>query len=74
MSTSESPLKQRTVWIYVDDIHEAYQALTTRGLAFDSPPHRIHRDDTGIFGPAGSEEWLAFFRDPDGHLFEISEV
>ncbi|MDJ0788422.1 MAG: hypothetical protein QNK05_16570 [Myxococcota bacterium] len=46
--------------------------LVSRGVAFDSEPHLIHRDTDGTFGPAGSEEWMAFFRDPDGNVLAIA--
>ena len=46
----------------VPDCRDAYQTLRERGAAFLAPPV-----DHGW-------EIRAFFRDPDGHLFEISEV
>ena len=46
----------------VADCRAAYAALKERGAAFLAPPV-----DRGY-------EVRAFFRDPDGHLFEISEV
>lgn len=46
----------------VPDCHEAYATLTARGAEFLTPPV-----DHGF-------EVRAFFRDPDGHLFEISAV
>lgn len=48
--------------IRVPDCRAAYDELTSRGAAFLTPPH-----DWGA-------EIRAFFRDPDGHLFEISEA
>src|SRR5437762_8571627 len=48
--------------IRVPDCHAAYQLLTKRGAAFLTPPY-----DWG-------KEIRCFFRDPDGHLFEISEA
>jgi catechol 2,3-dioxygenase-like lactoylglutathione lyase family enzyme len=45
----------------VDDCRAAYGDLLARGAAFLTPPV-----DHGF-------EVRAFFRDPDGHLFEISE-
>ncbi len=48
--------------IRVDDCQAAYEALSDRGAEFLTPPH-----DWGA-------EIRCFFRDPDGHLFEISEV
>ena len=46
----------------VPDCRAAYEALRGRGADFLTPPV----DHGG--------EIRAFFRDPDGHLFEISEV
>ena len=48
--------------IRVTDCQAAYETLVTRGAAFLTPPY-----DWGA-------EIRAFFRDPDGHLFEISEI
>ena len=47
----------------VPDCHDAYNTLTDRGAQFLTPPVKW---DHG--------EIRAFFRDPDGHLFEISEL
>ncbi len=30
------------------------------------------QDEAGLFGPPGEEEWMAFFRDPDGNLLAIT--
>ncbi len=46
----------------VADCVGLYDLLTSRGADFPAPPHV--RDG----------ETRAFFRDPDGHLFEISEL
>lgn len=48
--------------IRVPDCRAAYETLRGRGADFLTPPH-----DWGV-------EIRCFFRDPDGHLFEISEV
>ncbi|WP_421723911.1 VOC family protein [Bauldia sp.] len=48
--------------IRVPDCHAAYAVLRDRGAAFLTPPV-----DHGA-------EIRAFFRDPDGHLFEVSEA
>ncbi len=47
--------------IRVPDCRAAYEALRGRGAQFLTPPH-----DWGA-------EVRCFFRDPNGHLFEISE-
>lgn len=48
--------------IRVSDCEASYQLLKERGAHFLTPP--VHWDG----------EIRAFFRDPDGHLFEISQV
>jgi predicted enzyme related to lactoylglutathione lyase len=48
--------------IRVKDCQAAYETLKERGAEFLTPPVN--------FG----YELRAFFRDPDGHLFEISQV
>jgi catechol 2,3-dioxygenase-like lactoylglutathione lyase family enzyme len=50
------------VTIRVPDCRGAYEALKARGAEFLTPPV-----DNGY-------ETRAFFRDPDGHLWEISQV
>ena len=47
--------------IRVQDCQAAYALLAERGASFLTPPVTTGR------------ETRAFFRDPDGHLFEISE-
>ena len=46
----------------VDDCHATHALLAARGAQFLAPPH-----ERGV-------ETRAFFRDPDGHLFEISSL
>ena len=48
--------------IRVKDCQGAYEELLSRGAVFLTPPVNHGR------------EVRAFFRDPDGHLFEISEL
>ncbi len=48
------------LYFRVPDIHAAHEALSARGAAFVSAPHMIHRHEDG------TEEWMAFFNDPDG--------
>jgi len=46
----------------VEDCRGLYELLSDRGADFLAPPH------------ARDGETRAFFSDPDGHLFEISEL
>jgi catechol 2,3-dioxygenase-like lactoylglutathione lyase family enzyme len=52
----------RAMTIRVPDCHAAYETLKSRGVEFLTPPV-----DWGA-------EIRCFFRDPDGHLLEISEA
>jgi catechol 2,3-dioxygenase-like lactoylglutathione lyase family enzyme len=59
----EEPSKvSHAMTIRVKDCHLAYKTLKSRGAVFLTPPVRWEF------------EIRAFFRDPDGHLFEISQV
>lgn len=60
------------VYLRVGDIQAAYTNLRERGVRFDGEPHLIHRDADGTFGPPGREEWMAFFRDPDGNVLALA--
>ncbi|HYU85976.1 MAG TPA: VOC family protein [Kribbellaceae bacterium] len=62
---SQSTIEPSTLYFRVDDIQTAYDDLTARGVVFEGAPHLIHRHENGM------EEWMAFFRDPDGHLLAV---
>lgn len=53
------------LYFRVPDINTAYDALHARGVRFRGPPHMIFRHESG------TEEWMAFFDDPDGHPLAI---
>ena len=57
----------------VDDIDRRFADLRAAGVTFEGEPHLIHRDDDGLFGPAGNEEWMAFFRDSEQNLLGLAE-
>ena len=59
------------VYFRVPDIDASYKTLLARGVAFLAPPQRVHRDESGTFGPRGNEEWMAFFHDPDGNTLAL---
>jgi DNA-binding CsgD family transcriptional regulator/catechol 2,3-dioxygenase-like lactoylglutathione lyase family enzyme len=48
------------LYFRVADIAAAQRDLLAKGVGFISAPHMIHRHDDG------TEEWMAFFKDPDG--------
>jgi catechol 2,3-dioxygenase-like lactoylglutathione lyase family enzyme len=59
---SEPNLVSQAFTIRVPDCQAAYETLLARGAAFLTPPYEWGR------------ETRCFFRDPDGHLFEISQA
>lgn len=61
-----------TLYFKVDDIDAAYEGLKTKGVDFLEGPHLIFRDDQGMFGDAGEEEWMAFFNDPSGNTLALA--
>jgi methylmalonyl-CoA/ethylmalonyl-CoA epimerase len=71
-AAAESKLAAGVLYFRVVDIQGATLALRARGVAIDAEPHAIFRDSAGTFGAAGEEEWMAFFRDPDGNVLALA--
>jgi methylmalonyl-CoA/ethylmalonyl-CoA epimerase len=61
-----------SIYFRVEDIHAAHRELTERGVTFIAGPNMIFRDDNGIFGAAGEEEWMAFFSDPSDNILALA--
>ena len=56
------------LYFTVAAIQDAARALGERGVRFEQPPHLVAR-------LAAIDLWMAFFRDPDGHMLALmSEV
>ena len=53
------------LYFRVGDIHAAHRDLAGKGAEFISAPHMIHRHADG------TEEWMAFFNDPDGRTLAL---
>ena len=53
------------LYLRVDDIGAAYNELGARGVEFKGAPHLIFRHADGL------EEWMAFFKDPEGRLLAL---
>lgn len=62
------PTANSILYFRVGDIVAATAALRARGVAFIAAPHQIHRHADG------SEEWMAFFHDPDGATLALMAV
>jgi DNA-binding CsgD family transcriptional regulator/catechol 2,3-dioxygenase-like lactoylglutathione lyase family enzyme len=61
--------KESVLYLRVPDIAAAHASLEQRGAKFTHAPHMIHRHADG------TEEWMAFFEDPDGRpLALMSQV
>jgi methylmalonyl-CoA/ethylmalonyl-CoA epimerase len=61
-----------TVYFRVVDIESAYAELLDKGVKFIAEPQLIFRDDQGMFGSAGEEEWMAFFSDPSDNILALA--
>jgi len=66
LSQQEKPADgESTLYLRVGDIVLAHEELKARGVEFISAPHMIHRHADG------TEEWMAFFKDPEGRPLAI---
>jgi methylmalonyl-CoA/ethylmalonyl-CoA epimerase len=55
-------------YLGVDDVAATTERLRAAGVNIETEPHVIFVDDTGLFGPAGHAETMAFFRDSEDNL------
>jgi DNA-binding CsgD family transcriptional regulator/catechol 2,3-dioxygenase-like lactoylglutathione lyase family enzyme len=66
MLSSEAGAKPESIlYLRVADIAAAHARLAARGVKFTHAPHMIHRHTDG------TEEWMAFFEDPEGRPLAI---
>lgn len=65
LSEGEGASGDSILYFRVPDIHAAHATLSDRGAVFADAPHMIHRHEDG------TEEWMAFFNDPDGRPLAI---
>ena len=65
LSQEGGAAKESILYLRVADIAAAHQLLAARGVKFTHAPHMIHRHADG------TEEWMAFFEDPDGRPLAI---
>lgn len=63
--TQEAASGDSILYFRVEDIGQAHQQLRDRGVEFINAPHLIHRHSNGM------EEWMAFFKDPEGRPLAI---
>jgi len=68
----EKTAPKATVYFRVADIQASHDELKAKGVKFIADPHMIFRDDDGLFGSAGEEEWMAFFSDPSDNILALA--
>lgn len=56
---------ESVIYLRVSNIEGTYEALQAKGVKFINAPHMIHRHDDG------TEEWMAFFEDPEGRPLAV---
>jgi len=58
-------------WFKVPSLAER---LRSQGVVVESEPHVIFRHEDDTLGPAGTDEWHAFVRDPEGNLVGLVQL
>jgi DNA-binding CsgD family transcriptional regulator/predicted enzyme related to lactoylglutathione lyase len=56
---------ESVLYFKVADILQTHKNLLQKGVEFIAAPHRIHQHSDG------TEEWMAFFKDPDGRTLAL---
>jgi methylmalonyl-CoA/ethylmalonyl-CoA epimerase len=56
------------LYLHVDDVTLAIERLRNEGVEIVTEPHLIFSHDDDRLGPAGTDEWQAFFHDSEGNL------
>jgi len=62
---AQTPKEESILYLRVADIEQGHNELKARGVEFTSAPHMVHRHADG------TEEWMAFFTDPEGRPLAI---
>ncbi|MCB1643393.1 MAG: hypothetical protein KDI37_16815, partial [Xanthomonadales bacterium] len=68
LSQGEQTMPESILYLRVGDIHAACELLQARGVTLLNAPHLIHSHADG------SEEWMAFFNDPDQRPLALQSV
>jgi DNA-binding CsgD family transcriptional regulator/catechol 2,3-dioxygenase-like lactoylglutathione lyase family enzyme len=61
----EGSSAESILYLLVEDIVAAHDDMRSRGVEFINVPHMIHKHVDG------TEEWMAFFKDPEGRPLAI---
>lgn len=62
------PVQNSLLYFRTPDLHALVKRLTEAGAPLVAAPHRIH------VHPDGSEEWMAFLKDPDSTVFGLMAI
>ncbi len=65
LTEQEELTHESILYLRVVDISSACEQLQSRGVTFISAPHMIHKHADG------TEEWMAFFEDPEGRTLAL---
>jgi methylmalonyl-CoA/ethylmalonyl-CoA epimerase len=68
LSAEGEPGPESILYLRVNDIEAAHAGLAERGVEFLGAPHMIHRHADG------AEEWMAFFKDPEGRPLALMSL
>jgi DNA-binding CsgD family transcriptional regulator/catechol 2,3-dioxygenase-like lactoylglutathione lyase family enzyme len=68
LSAEGAPGPESILYFRTLDMNAAHATLTERGVEFLGAPHMIHRHADG------SEEWMAFFKDPEGRPLALMSL
>jgi len=69
LSEAEEPQSSESlIYLRVQDIEASFSRLQADGVAFVNAPHMVHKHEDG------TEEWMAFFEDPEGRPLAIMTV
>ncbi len=60
LSENEQLCSESIIYFKTNDIKGTHQNLKEQGVEFTHSPHKVHTHTDG------TEEWMAFFNDPDG--------
>jgi len=66
------PGTNSVLYLASDDLDADWARLVEAGVEPVAEPHLVHPDADGTFGPAGEEEWMAFFEDLDGGILALA--
>jgi methylmalonyl-CoA/ethylmalonyl-CoA epimerase len=72
MQNENAEPSDSVIYFRVADIDTAIEFLKQRTINLEQDPEMVFRDEKDQFGEAGEEEWMAFFRDPDGNLLALA--